>query len=234
MFKKLSTAMAIAAMAATSSFAAYVDVTVHDGHVGSVNFGLEDQELETGEDQPFDQDYDLEAFLYNYENKNLGMIGGWNFDYLNGITTGDIFLDMGQNGTWDYAIKFDVNDEDYTIYGIDEGTITNNGLWTDGGVPRSYATPFLFEPDEDKDPTGVLSYETLSSTQTSYIGDTHYLVSDIDLSSIVGDDDIFSAFYTMSCGNDIMVAQVPEPAMLSFLGIGLIALAGFASKKKNN
>lgn len=242
MLKQFSTAVAILAIAAGSTFAGYVDITSYDGNIGQVPNGiLEDQELESG--SASDQVYDLEAFIYDYGTQKLGMVGGYNFNHVNtgwgDINGGDIFIDYEQDNSWDYAIDLDFNGNIYTVYQVNE----DNLVPTPWGRP--FADPFEYNPGDDAVvlASGNFVYEeNLSNEQVGFLGDeldedgnsitnTHYRVTGLDLSTVLGDEAFF-AHYTMTCGNDFMVASVPEPAMLSLLGIGFMTIASCVGRKK--
>lgn len=246
MLKKLFYAMVITALAAGSSFAAYVDVTIYDEHEPTIPNGLlEDQELDAG--RPFMQEYDLEAFLYDYNEQTLGMVGGFDFVHVNTgdgpIYGGDIFIDQNQDNSWDYAVDLDFDGNIYTIYSIDEDNLVPNP-WG-----NSFSDPFEYDPGDNPVvlASGNFSYEqNLFDAEVGFLGDadanyrdeddnligSHYRITGIELEDVLTDQS-FLAHYTMSCGNDFMIASVPEPAMLSVLGIGLLSLAGLARRKRS-
>jgi hypothetical protein len=168
-------------------------------------------------------------------------------------TSGDIFIDIDNDvvyGTdggptdkgYDYVFDVDWDNNSYNVYSIDQGTLV--GVAEAQNISES--NPWQFNPNTgaeklyavDKD----FSYGLWSDADflgDSYTGgDKHYYASGFDLSFIYlidsSWDGVFTAHFTMQCGNDNLMgkgtAPVPEPATMLLLGTGLLALPGSVGK----
>ena len=228
----------------SSASATMINVTTADGLAVGQTWGAydggENDAVNFGSNA--DQRYDLEAFFFDREFNVLEMQSGFNVDEQhvdwfdsdnNGqseayfVELGDIFIDIGNDGDFDFAVAFNrdldgtfANDHSYQILDI-TGGFTDVGLLDRyDGVPFDHleALPFAVA-------TGGVS---VANGTFNYSGD--YLMSNIDLSSAVAGES-FTIHQTMSCGNDVMVGRVPEPTLLSLLGMGLIGLVFFRRKK---
>jgi hypothetical protein len=201
------------------------------------------------------QQWDLEGFFLN--SSTLSMVGGWNFKgTLQNYTSGDIFIDVDGNVTYgvndtsttpgmgyEYVIDIDWGAGTYNAYSLN-GVDDNQFVQTeDYNSPES--DPWQFAPDgsdrklyaEDRSFTSDLLTDT--NYTDLFRGNTHYYASGFDLSFIyLADsswDGVFTAHFTMGCGNDNLMghgtAPVPEPATMLLLGTGLIGIAGVGRKK---
>jgi len=188
------------------------------------------------------REFDLKAFYYEKYTSELSMVSGFNVfsTHKDAVTLGDIFIDInGTSSKWDYAVVFN-RDKGYKFADNSYAIIDISGGFTDIGLLAKYDV-IPVEPRDNNDHSQALpyavdlssisfngfdksfSYDTLSS------GDT-YEMSNIDLSGVVGSNG-FTVHLTQSCGNDILTGNVPEPAILSLLGLGFVSLAFYRRRK---
>ncbi len=196
----------------------------------------EDQEVEPG--MVTGQEWDLEAFLL--DGTSLSMVGGFNF--VNGYDnrhSGDIFIDTtgdalyGDNAVggidqlgWDYVIDVDWGNGSYEVY-----KLTKSSTYLDVTYYNSLeSSPWRRDSGGEKlaFPWGEGSFNQSDFDDAQ---GTHYQVSGFDLSFLGDDISAFTAKFTMECGNDNLIGQVPEPTTMLLLGVGLIGLAGFGRRK---
>ena len=79
--------------------------------------------------------------------------------------------------------------------------------------------------------TGTFIYESgLSDEQTGFEGGNHYKISGFNLSGVLDSNGSFTAHFTQECGNDTIMGQVPEPATMILLGMGLLGISAIARK----
>lgn len=225
--------------------AAPIDITVDDGlpkggcgspslynngEDGCVNFGH------------WGQIWDLEAFLYDPATTELKVVSGFNVfqRQKENILLGDIFVDLGNDKTWDYAIVFNrdlagddafvFDDSSYSIIQITPTTTFKplQGNYENG--THVAAKPYAY------DAGGIIISSGHTFTYMDTIGnngDVSYIMGGIMLNNIPG----FTGYYftvhlTMSCGNDAMVGKVSEPNILTLLVLGFSTLGCALLRRK--
>jgi len=207
------------------------NITIYDGR-GYLADGVGGEDNETEPGMINNQNWDLEAFFWN--GSELTMVGGFNLDtgsyiYNNKIyTAGDIFVDEGSDGKYDYVFDMNYAGDSYKVFEIDENTSlstsseSSNSPWSDpvsllsGGIDTVWA--------------GDIVYGSFGDAN-GLTGGTHHAVS-VDLSFL--QSDIFTVHATLSCGNDNLMgktAPVPEPATMLLFGTGLVGMATIGRKK---
>lgn len=226
------------------------EITIWDNQAsgsGWYNRTTEDQEVEPTASTA--SGWDLEAMYY--DNGILSITGEWNFlGVKNGIRSGDIFISTSGSAIYGdsivsppasqiftnnfgYNYVFDVNwgsyadnlGGSYTLWQIDETSRLRRTQDFYKGNPASYvaggANDVLVY-------TGTFSFS--ETEDNGFQGDTHYTVSGFDLTRIPGFDGTFLAHFTQECGNDVIVGQVPEPATMLLLGVGLLGIGAIGRK----
>ncbi|HDS15043.1 MAG TPA: VPLPA-CTERM sorting domain-containing protein [Proteobacteria bacterium] len=216
-----------------------VNITVFDGvGNGSTNwFGdQEDQEVEYSSqyNAVTGQDWDMEAFFWKNETSTLTMIGGYDLiDGKDGIKPGDVFLDVGSNGSWDYAISFS-NTGTATWYALDASSTLIPTTHFPTSDPWKYAS-------------GATDSGSLNSLYTAFFstdlagvatGGNHNAIA-LDLSGLTLGTS-FTVHFTMACGNDNLVGRVthdtpnvPIPGAVWLLGSGFAGLVGLRRRRQN-
>ena len=165
---------------------------------------------------------------------------GWNGS--GWYSTGDLFFDLGGNGTWDFAIALSTHD------GFLEGCAyipSSAGTW--------YTTPTDFAASAPAQLLSGVTFTELSGVQYAYHEGTSsekpyasektsdYSGADHNIVEFSLDDvDLHYAFpslfsgtsvvmhYTQTCGNDVLdlpgiVVYTPEPATAALLALGVVA-----------
>ncbi len=215
------------------------------GGTSNQSFAREDNEVEPG--CIANQTWDLEGFFLN--GSKLAMVGG--YDFVNGgYGSGDLFFDVngdygvaktayaaGNAGVteafgYDYVVDLDFTDMTYTVYALNDGTITQT-VWygqNAGSNPWRYVSGGTYIT------AGTFSYYTALNDDEAgdLLGGAHNAVV-FDIGFLAGQ--AFTSHFTMGCGNDNLmgqgVAPVPEPATMVLLGTGLIALGSLRRRSRS-
>ncbi len=236
MKKFMALITAIATLAVGNILAAPINITVYDElppKFEGVGVGFEDEEIDAGY---FEQRQDLEALFW--DGSSLSLVGG--FDFAEGFTynqfggadaihnhivSGDVFIDLGRDNSYDLAIDFDLTNLTYTIYQISDDNVVD----VFPGWKHDFANPFEVSGCVEIG-TGTIIYNQYDTDVYGLLGGYHNEVIFKDLAdhSITGN---FGVHYTISCGNDVLVGSVPEPAILTLLGLGFFGMAFFKRKR---
>jgi hypothetical protein len=181
----------------------------------------------------------LKNLTFNYE------LNGSGFESY--IKPGDLFIDVGGEGTWDYVVKvLGIGSEpgNYALYSISlnsaggtPGYVWSNTAWADSGVPNPGGYNI-----RDNHPVGINgSVQKSSEQQGVYFAGwalgqgSHTTYFDFGSGLDIGSG-IFEFAWTVNCANDVVREQgqghAPEPTTIILLGAGLFGLAGALRRKK--
>jgi hypothetical protein len=242
----VAVAVAVGLCVGTSVFAGPINITINDGQNGTIQnpngatspwagspglgAGHEDNETEPGTitgDQ-----WDLEAFAYNYPSSSLSLIGTYDFkngEVHNGInySSGAIFVRTPGNSAWNYAYVLNFNNNTYTLYNnfttINPSDIPASTPWS-----INTATANALGTGSFGYTTGILDPLGFGLQRASGTGHNEI---DLDLGLLPGElQDSFDVHFTMSCGNDDLeghytTTAVPDGgATAGLLGVATLSL----------
>ncbi|MBI5331883.1 MAG: PEP-CTERM sorting domain-containing protein [Betaproteobacteria bacterium] len=152
---------------------------------------------------------------------------------------GDIAIDIGNNGTWDYGIELQGNG------GLTQGRVYASPTWTGFGL-WSTNDPTSLASGTGVGSVGQVAYTTTGQTNYGqYTTDQHYFYEvAVPLSAFGSSMNVgaqFKVHWTMGCANDVMVvsttrnvtSKVPEPGTLALLPLGLIGIAALRRRARS-
>ena len=173
----------------------------------------------------------LERITFNY---HLNGVGPNPLEQY--FKAGDLFIDKGRNGTWDYLVRVynQTAPENYNVCSVSlssaggtAGYILSDTSWTHGGDFRNgHPVATLTVP-------GIALQTAYFAGWISGAGD-HSTYFDFGTGLDIGYGE-FEFAWTTNCANDVIREHgsnpVSEPATMLLLASGLLGLAGIARKK---
>ncbi len=182
-----------------------------------------------------------------------GYLTGLYFNYLQGaVHAGDVFIDVGSDGYWDYVIVSDADTPDDSstpdpgwnqgVYEVTSPFSVTKGM-NDGYYLLSNAyypiPPWTSDNYRENHPVTASEDAPLNSidnsinfTDFSTDAGTSGQVIFADLDGIlVGTNNNFTIGFAPTCANDVIYQHVPEPATVLLIGFGLVGLGLCSSSK---
>jgi len=187
-------------------------VTTHNGYSGYVSPGYGGQ------------NYDIEAILVTSDATNLYIAIASGFPPFNNgsYDPGDIAIDLGADGSYDYAFVFYPDNRSNITHDDALYQVLDSSAWEDVYYSQhSESNPFCL-----KDTTGL--YQYIADGSFAYTSDStpRYLMEvSIPWSALGGYVGWFKVHWTMECGNDhleVTAYHTPEPASILLVGSALL------------
>ncbi|WP_022852950.1 PEP-CTERM sorting domain-containing protein [Thermodesulfatator atlanticus] len=178
------------------------------------------------------QDYDVEAMLATISNGYLYLAISTGFPQsgTSSYDAGDISLDLGNDGTWDYAFIISNYVGGQENRGLTLGGLYKVTSWQDVAyTAHAVSNPFRMENGTYLG-AGELAYEDDPEHSFS----RYFIEAAIPLSLLnLSNYHQIKIHWTMECGNDYgeVMAHTPESASYMLLGAGLFA-AGMLIRRK--
>ena len=206
----------------------------------------EDQEVEPG--MVNEQQWDLEGFFL--DGTSLTMVGGFNFQtgigyWLPGDilieVTGDAKYGLANTGSGSgesivnnsFGYEYALTNFNYTTKKFDVVNLNNSSMVTVFYTQNEESNPWKYNLGGT--PIGASHtfdyYSGLGDLEVGGLQGGSHNALVVDLSFLESDINNFTVHYTMRCGNDNLMGQVPEPATILLSGIGLLGI-GFVMRRR--
>ncbi len=255
-------ALLIATPASAGTISSFSDWQINSGDLSSANsavyYTTEDQHTEYLNPGYGGQAYDAEAIYTTWDANYLyvGMMTGREQNPGSGWAPGDIAIDLGSNGSYEFGLVtssatgsnpatagvgspgelFAVNSWNYGIWDASGNHVGANSPLVDTDHPTSVASGSVIGSADH------FLYSSIGSGYGNWGNDEHYFISAaIDLNLLGGAalmDDGFSLHWAANCNNDwilldVPASPVPTPLPLMLLAAGLLGLMATRRTKRS-
>lgn len=175
--------------------------------------------------QKFDVEY-LGLYVDGTGTVYFGLQTGFNIK--NGVThnnihygAGDLALDVNNNGSYDYAIRFDLSGSTPAL------TLYDVTTWQNVMYPQhAIADPYRYATGAAEPATFNAAYASGVFANNIDGGTSYVLEGSFDLSSLaLYAGGPLALHWTMECGNDYLnteTSPVPEPGTISLICLGIV------------
>ncbi len=257
-----STALLAISPANAATIGSFSDWQIDSADLSSnnsaVNYITEDQHADFLDPGYGGQDYDAEAIYTTWDSNYLyiGVMTGREQNPSDGWAPGDIAIDIGSNGSYEFGLVTSsaTGDNPATagiglagdLYAVSSW---NNGIWDSAGNYVGANSPLVDTDHPTSVASGSLigaatnfSYDSIGTGYGNWANDEHYFISTvIDLNLLGGAnfmDGGFSIHWTANCNNDwlqldVPASSVPVPAPLVLLMAGLLGMIAMGRARKN-
>ncbi|MCX5692749.1 MAG: PEP-CTERM sorting domain-containing protein [Candidatus Omnitrophica bacterium] len=188
------------------------------------------------------QQFDAEALYLNWNDTTLylALVTG----FPNTTTTapgynhsaGDIAIDFGANGTYEYGIEIGGHKGgSYSGLAGIPGQVYEGIDWKADDLWNGVSTPLYMKTATDTGYGAGANFIYTLKYDNEGSGYDHYVVEMSVPRIAFGSDwnDYMRVHWTQSCGNDnINVTTVPEPMSMSLLGLGLLGVIGLGIRRR--